>query len=86
MDLEKSDFEIEGSQTTILRACETISKVQAILETSQARLEESSKRKEELVLQQGKIEHEGIVRTRAIEKSRLQLSQHLIICEDDFCC
>lgn len=60
-DLEKSDFKIEDSQTAIHRARETIMKAKAILE---ARLEEFSKRREELVLQQRQLEQEGIVRLR----------------------
>lgn len=51
--LEMVDFETEGIQMAILRARENIAKTQAILEASQIKLKEFSKRKEELILQQG---------------------------------
>lgn len=55
---------------SISRARKTIAKAQAILEVSQAKYEESSKRREDLILQQGQLQQERMVRTQAIEETR----------------
>lgn len=69
-DLEKTNFKIEAIQVLISEARETRAKAQAFLKASQAKYEESLKRRVELILQKGQLQQERMVRTRAIEEAR----------------
>lgn len=81
-EIKKAIFELNANQFTTDRTRQIVAKAQAILEVSQLKEEEVSRRQDVLILHHGQLHQEVNICTIIIEEAKAQALQQLTMNED----